>query len=275
MIRLAETADALRPLCGSAFGCPILSAAAAYGFSRPFAQFWTDGAAAYGMLDGVMRIAGTVADPEEGAGVPRRGRRGAGRVQRGKTARGSACASRRAARCSKRRFQAQPLRLRSRSRCARCTMCSPQTTWPANSSRFTSTSRTVCATALRARRCCMRAAKRSRRRWRRWPGENALVTAVAVLPAWQNKGYGGAVLRAVEEQLGGCRAYLLRAEHGKRTVLRPARLCAVRRVVRGRFGIKEMMIAGAARRFAGWDRKERAPLQRRGRRKTVCMSFLR
>ena len=48
MIRLAETADALRPLCGSAFGCPILSAAAAYGFSRPFAQFWTDGAAAYG-----------------------------------------------------------------------------------------------------------------------------------------------------------------------------------------------------------------------------------
>ena len=44
-------------------------------------------------------------------------------------------------------------------------------------------------------------------------GESALVTAVAVLPAWQNKGYGGAVLRAVEEQLGGRRAYLLRAEH--------------------------------------------------------------
>ena len=62
MIRLAETADALRPLCGSAFGCPILSAAAAYGFSRPFAQFWTDGAAAYGMLDGVMRIAGKAAN---------------------------------------------------------------------------------------------------------------------------------------------------------------------------------------------------------------------
>ncbi len=49
MIRLAETIDALRPLCGSAFGCQILSSALAYGLSRPFAQFWTDGAAAYGM----------------------------------------------------------------------------------------------------------------------------------------------------------------------------------------------------------------------------------
>ena len=65
MIRLAETIDALRPLCGSAFGCQILSSALAYGLSRPFAQFWTDGAAAYGMLDGVMRIAGAVEDPEE------------------------------------------------------------------------------------------------------------------------------------------------------------------------------------------------------------------
>ena len=44
-------------------------------------------------------------------------------------------------------------------------------------------------------------------------GESALVTAVAVLPAEQGKGYGGAVLRAVEAQLGGCRVYLLRAEH--------------------------------------------------------------
>jgi GNAT superfamily N-acetyltransferase len=66
MIRLAETVDALKALCKkSPFGCSILSAAEAYGLERPFAQFWTDGHAAYSKLDGVVRICGTVTDAEE------------------------------------------------------------------------------------------------------------------------------------------------------------------------------------------------------------------
>ena len=66
MIRMAESAEALCALCvGSPFGCQILSAAEAYGLDRPFAQFWMDATAAYGKMDGVMRIAGTAEDGEE------------------------------------------------------------------------------------------------------------------------------------------------------------------------------------------------------------------
>jgi len=68
VIRLAEDLAALRLLCAdSPFGCQILSAANAYGLDKPFAQFWTDETAAYGKLDGVMRICGTITDPEEAA----------------------------------------------------------------------------------------------------------------------------------------------------------------------------------------------------------------
>ena len=170
MIRLAETADALRPLCGSAFGCPILSAAAAYGFSRPFAQFWTDGAAAYGMLDGVMRIAGTVADPEEARAFL--GAVGAAQV---------VCSAENGARLGLRVTARGAVLEKALSGAA----ASPAEPAPVRAvygvlaandmagefEPFTSISRTVCATARRARRCCMRAAKRSRRRWRLWPGK--------------------------------------------------------------------------------------------------------
>lgn len=68
MIRLAESLDTLKALCkDSSFGCQIFSAAEAYGFEQHFAQFWTDEHAAYSKLDGVMRICGTVTDPEEAA----------------------------------------------------------------------------------------------------------------------------------------------------------------------------------------------------------------
>ena len=66
MIRLAEALEPLKILCkDSPFGCQIISAAEAYGLEQPFAQFWTDGYAVYSKLDGVMRICGTITDPEE------------------------------------------------------------------------------------------------------------------------------------------------------------------------------------------------------------------
>ncbi|MBO5253941.1 MAG: GNAT family N-acetyltransferase [Clostridia bacterium] len=66
MICLSETLDEIKILCeNSPFGCPIISAAEAYGLEQPFARFWTDGSAAYSMLDGVMRISGKITDAEE------------------------------------------------------------------------------------------------------------------------------------------------------------------------------------------------------------------
>lgn len=66
MIRLAESLDTLKSLCeDSPFGCQIFSAAEAYGLEWPFAQFWTDEYAAYSKLDGIMRICGSITDPEE------------------------------------------------------------------------------------------------------------------------------------------------------------------------------------------------------------------
>jgi len=66
MICLSETLDEIKILCeNSPFGCPIVSAAEAYGLEQPFARFWTDGHAAYSMLDGVMRIAGKILDAQK------------------------------------------------------------------------------------------------------------------------------------------------------------------------------------------------------------------
>lgn len=66
MIRLAEDLKTLSAPCGnSPFGCQIWSKAQAYGFDKIFAQFWTDGKAAYGKTDGSMCIAGEIADFEE------------------------------------------------------------------------------------------------------------------------------------------------------------------------------------------------------------------
>ena len=66
MIRLAESLETLYPLCkDSPFGCQIISAAEGYGTQRDFARFWADEAAAYSLMDGVMRIAGEITNPEE------------------------------------------------------------------------------------------------------------------------------------------------------------------------------------------------------------------
>lgn len=52
--------------CGSSpFGCQIRSKAQAYGFHQSFAQFWTDGQAAYGKADGSVCIAGEITDADE------------------------------------------------------------------------------------------------------------------------------------------------------------------------------------------------------------------
>ena len=66
MIRLAENLKALSmPCVSSPFGCQILSKAQAYGFHQSFAQFWTDGEAAYGKTDGSVCIAGEITDADE------------------------------------------------------------------------------------------------------------------------------------------------------------------------------------------------------------------
>ena len=66
MIRLAENLEALSMPCGSSpFGCQIRSKAQAYGFHQSFAQFWTDGEAAYGKTDGSVCIAGEITDADE------------------------------------------------------------------------------------------------------------------------------------------------------------------------------------------------------------------
>lgn len=66
MIRLAENLEVLSAPCGSSpFGCQIWSKAQAYGFHQPFAQFWTDGNAAYGKMDGSVCVAGEITDADE------------------------------------------------------------------------------------------------------------------------------------------------------------------------------------------------------------------
>lgn len=53
-------------LCqGSAFGCKLAASAHAYGFDLEFARFWYSGTAAYGLLDGVLSLAGQPEDVEE------------------------------------------------------------------------------------------------------------------------------------------------------------------------------------------------------------------
>lgn len=47
----------------------IRSKAQAYGFHQSFAQFWTDGEAAYGKTDDSVCIAGEITDADEAACV--------------------------------------------------------------------------------------------------------------------------------------------------------------------------------------------------------------
>ncbi len=69
MIRLVSAAvegEELFQICrGSALGCKLRAIAGAYGFSRSFLRFWTDGSAAYGLLDGQLTISGSPGDPGE------------------------------------------------------------------------------------------------------------------------------------------------------------------------------------------------------------------
>ena len=180
MIRLAETIDALRPLCGSAFGCQILSSALAYGLSRPFAQFWTDGAAQVvcsaenGARLGLRAAARGAVLEKDLAGAPAPAEPAPVRAVYEVLAANGMAGD----------FEPFYLDLSHRLRHG-----------AARASVLYAGGEAVAAAAAAL------------------AGESALVTAVAVLPAEQGKGYGGAVLRAVEAQLGGCRAYLLRAEH--------------------------------------------------------------
>lgn len=69
MISLVESQrdrDCFFSICqGTAFGCKLGAIARAYGFSRDFLRLWSDGTAAYGLLDGEMTIAGYPGEPGE------------------------------------------------------------------------------------------------------------------------------------------------------------------------------------------------------------------
>ncbi len=210
MIRLAESMEVLRPRCGSAFGCQILSTAAAYGFALPFAQFWTDNTAAYGKLDGVLRIAGTVANVDETRAFL--GAVGAERVF-----------------CSLGNAEKLDLRILSRGVVLQKQLAGHKTERTAPSVRDLYTvfaangmvgdfepfyldlshrlrHDAACAAEIREQNTAVAAAAAV------YADSSALITAVGVLPSRHRRGYGRAVLRAVESQLGERRAYVLRAE---------------------------------------------------------------
>lgn len=50
---------------GTAFGCKLATLAGAYGFARPFAQFWQGEGLALGLMDGTLSLAGTPQNLEE------------------------------------------------------------------------------------------------------------------------------------------------------------------------------------------------------------------
>lgn len=212
MICMAESVEALRGLCtGSPFGCQILSMAQAYGVDRPFAQFWTDGTAAYGKMDGVMRIAGEAADGEEarafldavGAETVVCSAENAERLGLTVQERGEILLKTRpenstpqAGTVSLREMynvlhdcemvgEFEPFYLdlshRVRHGTARCTAL------------FTEGRMTATAVAVLG-------------------GEENLITAVAVLPEYRRQGLGKAVVRQMEAQLSG-KLWVLRAEN--------------------------------------------------------------
>lgn len=213
MIRLAEQIETLSPLCAdSPFGCQILSAAEAYGLGQPFAQFWTDESAVYGKLDGVMRVAGEIPDAEEARGFIRAvgARRvicsaeNAGRLGVLVDTRGAVLqktlteeAEEAGDEVSLRELYAvlrengmvgafEPFYLdlshRVRHGTARCAAL------------FEAGEMIATAVAILG-------------------GEAALITAIAVKPAYQRRGFGKKVVRRMEAQLGARRVYALRAEH--------------------------------------------------------------
>lgn len=212
MIRLAEQMEPLLTLCAdSPFGCQILSCAQAYGMERPFAQFWTDGGAAYGKLDGVMRIAGDIADAGEARGFLRAV--GAGSVF---------CGGENAARLGL-SVQEQGAVLKK--------VLSGETSAPETVSiqaLYAVLKETGMASDFepfyldlshRLRHGTARCAalydtgKMIATASAVLGGEAALITAVAVLPGFQRRGFGKAVMRKIEAQLGARTAYVLRAAH--------------------------------------------------------------
>ncbi len=212
MIRFAESIEAIAPRCeASPFGCQILSAANAYGFARPFAQFWTDAGAAYGLLDGVMRISGRVEDAEEARAFLKAV--GAQRVVcdgenaerlgllpdahgvilhkalHGEKAAPGGEVSLRALYAVLRENEMvgafEPFYLdlshRIRHGTVRCAAL------------YEANEMTAVAVAALG-------------------GEAALITAVAVRPALHRRGLGRRIISKIEAQLGACTAYVLRAE---------------------------------------------------------------
>ena len=213
MIRFAESVEALAPHCASSpFGCQILSAANAYGFKRPFAQFWADGGAAYGMLDGVMRIAGCMEDVEEARSFLRAV--GATSVV-----------------CDLANADRLGLQLEARGAVLQKTLCGEKTAAAGDVSLrklyavlaengmagafepfYLDLSHRVrhgtarCAALYEAGEMAAVAAAM-------FGGDAALITAVAVRPTLHRRGLGKRVMAEMEARLGACTAYVLRAEH--------------------------------------------------------------
>ncbi|MGN0478712.1 MAG: GNAT family N-acetyltransferase [Hominenteromicrobium sp.] len=212
MIRFAERIEAIAPHCeASPFGCQILSAAKAYGFQRPFAQFWADNGAAYGLLDGVMRVSGRVEDAEEARAflkavgaqrvicdeknavllAPEPEMRGVilQKALYGGEAAGGEVSLRALYEVLRENGMAsefEPFYLdlshRVRHGTARCAAL------------YRGEEMTAAAAALLG-------------------GKEALITAVAVRPAFHRRGLGREIMGEIEARLGTRTAYVLRAEH--------------------------------------------------------------
>ena len=213
MIRFAESIEAIAPRCeASPFGCQILSAANAYGFTRPFAQFWTDAGAAYGLLDGVMRISGRVEDAEEARAFLKAV--GAQRVvcdgenaerlgllpdERGVILKKTLCGERAAPR-GEVSLRALYEVLRENG------MVGAFEPFYLDLSHRVRHGTVRCAALYDGAGDMTAAAVAA------LGEEAALITAVAVRPALHRRGLGRTLMREMEAQLGACTAYVLRAE---------------------------------------------------------------
>ena len=214
MICLAQRPEDLQTLCAdSPFGCQIFSAAKAYGFEHSFAQFWTDGSAAYGKLDGVMRICGEIIDAEEtraflqavGAAQVVCSKENAEKLGLHVTQRGVIL--------KKDLEHAEPLTETREEISPRsvytvlhaCDMVEEFEPFYLDLSHRVRHGCAVCAALFDAD--CMTAAAVAV-----YGADCVLITAVAVLPAEQRKGLGKRVMRQMEEKLFG-KVYLLRAEN--------------------------------------------------------------
>ena len=212
MICLVQEMDELYSLCvDSPFGCQILSAAKAYGLDRVFAQFWTDETAAYGKLDGVMRICGTISDAEEakaflyavGAEQVVCSAENAQILNLNIAERGVILTKQLAESTAVGAEEVSPRKVYDVLHA--CDMVGDFEPFYLDLSHRLRHDCAVC-TALNEADSMAAAAVAV------FGAECALITAVAVRPELQRKGLGKAVMRKLEEKLSG-RVYLLRAEN--------------------------------------------------------------